>query len=368
MKTPQYLILAGLLTLSSQAEAQIFKIKVKDYGAGEGNATFENFVDSEIRKIQDEINKDLPSGPPQKLLEGTANASVMAGKGIGSDYASRMEVALIGAGVGAGADLTKSKDPESDISGAAVASGAIIGVNLGFLDTKKILGMDTDRLNFYLNFMDYTHKQNLSDKEGQKSRAEISMTSLGAHFKYDWIKGSGSKWLGWGGVKFHFGYEYNKNNITFQSEIDEEIAETDSNNNTISGRIKGNPIARINTATHSIPLEISTDVQILYFLSLYTGVGVDYNFGQSKAKGNLNAEDSNLTCTGTGSPCPGGAGTSVTVQTEADISGTGKVNPFTSRGFVGAQINLPYMVIFVQGDKAFGSNVVGATAGLRFVY
>lgn len=368
MKTPKILILAGLLSLSYQAEAQIFKIKVKSYGAATGNTTFENFVDGEIKKIQDEINKDLPSGPPQKLLEGTANASVMAGKGIGSDYASRMEVALIGAGIGAGADLTKSKDPESDISGAAIASGAIVGVNLGFLDTKKILGMDTDRLNFYLNFMDYTHKQNLSDKEGQRSQAQIAMTSVGAHFKYDWIKGSGSKWLGWGGVKFHFGYEYNKNDIQFQSEINEVINEDDGSGNTITGTIKGNPVARINTATHSIPLELSTDVQILYFLSLYTGVGVDYNFGQSKAKGNLNAEESNLTCTGSGAPCPGGAGTSVTVQTEADISGTGKVNPFTSRAFVGAQINLPYMNIFVQGDKAFGSNVVGATAGLRFVY
>lgn len=365
MKTKHLLLLTGLLTLT--AEAQIFKIKVTDYGAGAGNQTFQDFVDAEIKKIENEVNKDLPSGPPQKLLEGTANASVMAGKGIGSDYASRMEVALIGAGVGVGADLTKSKDPESDLSGAAIASGAIVGVNLGFLDTKKILGMDTDRLNFYLNFMDYTHKQNLGDKDGQKSNAEIDMTSIGAHFKYDWIRGSGSKWLGWGGVKFHFGYEYNKNNIQFQSEINESINETDSNGNTISGTIRGNPLARIDTTTHSIPLELSTDVQLLYFLSLYTGVGVDYNFGQSKARGTLNADESTLTCTGSSTPCPGG-GTSVTVQAEADLNGTGKVNPFTSRAFAGAQINLPYMVIFVQGDKAFGSNVVGATAGLRFVY
>lgn len=368
MKTPKILILAGLLSLSYQAEAQIFTIEVTDYNGADSFAPFKTFIDNEIQKIENEINKDLPSGPPQKLLEGTANASVMAGKGIGSDYASRMEVALIGAGIGAGADLTKSKDPESDISGAAIASGAIVGVNLGFLDTKKILGMDTDRLNFYLNFMDYTHKQNLSDKEGQRSQAQIAMTSVGAHFKYDWIKGSGSKWLGWGGVKFHFGYEYNKNDIQFQSEINEAIDETDSNGNRIQGTIKGKPIATINTATHSIPLELSTDVQILYFLSLYTGVGVDYNFGEARAKGNLNAEESDISCTnGSGGEACSTSPT-IKVQANADINGTGKVNPFTSRAFVGAQINLPYMNIFVQGDKAFGSNVVGATAGLRFVY
>jgi hypothetical protein len=368
MKTQKLLVLAGLLTLSLGAQAQIFTIKVTDYNGADSFAPFKTFIDNEIQKIETDINKDLPSGPPQKLLEGTANSSVMAGKGIGSDYASRMEVALIGAGVGAGADLTKSKDPESDLSGAAVAPGAIIGVNLGFLNTKKILGMDTKRLNFYVNFMDYTLKQNLSSEEGKKSSAEIDMTSIGAHFKYDWIQGSGSKWLGWGGVKFHFGYEYNKNNITFQSEINEVIDETDSNGNRIQGTIKGNPLARINTATHSIPLELSTDVQLLYFLSLYTGVGVDYNFGQASAKGNLNADESDISCTNGSGGEACSTGPTIKVQADADISGTGKVTPFTSRAFVGAQVNLPYMVIFVQGDKSLGSNVIGATAGLRFVY
>lgn len=368
MKNQKFLILVGFLFLSLGAQAQIFNIEVTDYNGADAFGPFKTFIDNEIQKIETEINKDLPSGPPQKLLEGTANSSVMAGKGIGSDYASRMEVALIGAGIGVGADMTKSKDPESDLSGAAVAPGAIIGINLGFLDTKKILGMETERLNFYFNFMDYTLDQNLSDKDGQKSSAKIDMTSIGAHFKYDWIKGSGSRWLGWGGVKFHFGYEYNKNDIAFQSEINEVIDETDSNGNRIQGTIKGNPLARINTATHSIPLELSTDVQILYFLSLYTGVGVDYNFGQARAKGNLNAEESNVSCTnGSGGEACSTSPT-IKVQANADISGTGKVTPFTSRGFVGAQINLPYMVIFVQGDKAFGSNLVGATAGLRFVY
>lgn len=367
MKTQKFLTLAGLL-FSFSAQAQIFTIEVTDYNGADSFAPFKTFIDNEIQKIENDINKDLPSGPPKKLLEGTANASVMAGKGIGSDYASRMEVALLGVGIGAGADLTKSKDPDSDISGAAVAPGAIIGFNLGFLDTKKILGMDTDRLNFYVNFMDYSLKKDLNDKEGKKSAAQIDMTSIGAHFKYDWIQGSGSKWLGWGGVKFHFGYEYNKNDITFQSEINEVIDETDSDGNRIQGTIKGNPIARINTATHSIPLELSTDVQLLYFLSLYTGVGVDYNFGEAKAKGNLNADESDISCT---NASPGEACTTsptIKVQANADIAGTGKVNPFTSRAFVGAQVNLPYMVIFVQGDKQFGSNVVGATAGLRFVY
>src|SRR5690606_8317935 len=113
-----------------------------------------------------------------------------------SDYASNMEVFLIGAGVGVGADLEKDETTDSDISGVGIAPGVIIGANLGFMDTKRILGMDTDRLNMYLNFMSYSHEQNLEDKEDKLSKVKLDMLAMGVHFRYDWIKGNGSKLLG----------------------------------------------------------------------------------------------------------------------------------------------------------------------------
>jgi hypothetical protein len=38
------------------------------------------------------------------------------------------------------------------------------------------------------------------------------------------------------------------------------------------------------------------------------------------------------------------------------------------RGFAGVQVNLPFIRVFVQADKSFGSDLVGATAGVRLVY
>jgi hypothetical protein len=363
----------ALLTLSlglyaTNSSAQIFKLTVTDYGSGDGVPAFKSFVDAEILKIQNEINKDLPSAPPERLMEGMANSSVMAGKGIGTDYASNMSVMLIGAGVGVGADLAKDKTTKSDLSGIGVAPGVIIGANLGFMDTATILGMDTNRLNMFVNFMNYSHKQIMNDKPGKESSAEIDMMAMGVHFRYDWIKGNGSKWLGWGGVKFNFGYEYNKTDITFNSKISETVNQTDSNGNVIAGTITGNPFATINSGTQSIPLALSTDIQLLYFLSIYTGIGADYNFGEATGKGNLNAGSSPITCTNSagGQACSGG--TTVTVKPEANIDSTGKVNPFLFRGFAGVQFNLPFIRVFVQADKALGSELVGATAGVRFVY
>lgn len=349
---------------ATDSSAQIFTLKVTDYGAGAGNATFENFVNQEILKIQTEINEDLPSAPPQRLMEGMANASVMAGKGMASDYASNMTVMLIGAGVGAGADLAKDKTTDSDISGVGVAPGVVVGMNLGFMDAEKFLGMDTNRLNLYLNFMTYKHEQQISEDPGKESDAQLGMTALGFRMRYDWIQGKGSKLLGWGGVKFHFGYEYNKTDITFNSKINETVNETSSNGEVISGTITGDPRANILVNTHSIPLELSTDVQLLYILSLYVGVGADYSWGQAKGDGSLNAPNSSINCTG--GAC--GGGTTVQVQPDANIDATGKTTAFLYRGFGGVQINLPYLRIFAQVNKPIGNDLVGANVGLRFVY
>jgi hypothetical protein len=196
--------------------------------------------------------------------------------------------------------------------------------------------------------------------------ATIKMQSLGMHVSYDWISGAGSKLLGWGGVKITTGYEHNSTKLLFNSKIDKVLDYTNGSTN-YQSNISARPEATIDVATGTIPLNVSTSVQILYILSLYGGVGADYNMGKATGKGTLNSSPSTVTCSPTNAgTCPGG--TAGSISATANIDGTGKVNPFLYRGFAGVQINLPFMRVFVQADKAFGNNLVGATAGLRFVY
>jgi hypothetical protein len=345
---------------AAETSAQIFDIKVTNYGTSD--ASVRRLVDEQIALIEADINEGLPSTDPDRLMEGMANSSVMAGKGIGTDYASGMTVFLLGAGVGVGADLKKDENTDGDLSGANAASGLVIGYNLGFMDTERIFGMETNRLNMYMNFMSYGHDTTLNDNADEKSEASLDMTSGGVHFRYDWVKGAGTKFLGWGGIKFHFGYEYNKTDITFKSTIKKEL-----DDDSFTGTINGAPEAKIATTTHSFPFALSTDAQIFYLLSLYTGIGADFNMGQSKAKGSLNGGTSPITCS-SGTECDGAGNPTITVQPRANIDGTGNVTPFLFRGFAGLQINLPYFRIFGQVDKAFGNDLIGATAGVRFVY
>jgi hypothetical protein len=346
--------------------AQIFDIEVIDYGGLDAIPTIKTTIDTELQNAEDKVNKDFPSGTPDRMMEGMANSSVMAGKGIGTDYASNMSVFIIGAGVGVAADLEKPKDSDSDLSGVGVAPGVMVGFNLGFLDAERILGMHTDRLNLYFNFMSYKHKQILSDKADEESDITLDTLAFGTHVRYDWITGAGNKALGWGGVKLNFGFEYNKSTFDFKTKISEDVNETVSGTGeVISGKIEGTPVASILASTMSIPLALSTDVQILYFFTLYGGLGADYNMGEAKGKGNLNGKDSTLTCTG-GAAC--GTPAQVVVRPTANLDTSAKVDPFTFRGFAGFQFNLPWTRIFVQVDKSLSNDLVGATAGLRFAF
>jgi hypothetical protein len=352
-------LLTLALGLSTVSHAQIFKLNA-DVSALP--PALQSAALEAIQKIENDLNKDLPSAPPKRLMEGMADSSAISGKGIGSDYASGMQVLMVGVGAGVGADLEKDKTTDSDLSGVGVQPALVIGANLGFLDAQKILGLDTSKLNVYLSGMSY----NLERKLGKEDKDEISakLTSLGVHFSYDWIKGNNSKLFGWGGVKIHTGYEYSSSKYRFTTRINETVNSDVGSGATIDGSLTGTPEASIDVTTHSIPIEISSSVQFLYLFSLYGGLGADFNMGEAKGSGAINAQQSTLTCNG--GPCNGTQ--TATVAPTANIDGKGKVTPFWARAFLGVQINLPYTRIFVQADKPFGNEVVGATAGLRFVY
>ena len=163
----------------------------------------------------------------------------------------------------------------------------------------------------------------------------------------------------------NFGFEYNKTKFGFKSQLNETINQTASTGEEISGTITGAPEASILANTTSIPLALSTDIQILYFVSIYTGAGVDYNMGQAKGKGELNGNNSTLSCT-SGTLCT--TPTTITVKPAANLNTSSKVEPFLYRAFAGVQFNLPWTRIFVQVDKSLSNDLIGATAGLRFVF
>jgi len=166
------LLLSTLLLLPEISEAQIFKIRRT---SSTGNTTFNDSIDAELLKIQNEINADLPSASSAgRLLDGMADSQTISAKGFATDYISHFDKVLVGAGVGIGADLEKDKNTDSDASGAGLTGGVMLGLNMSMFSDNTVLGMDAKRLSVMMNFMSYNYKSDFDE-----ASASIDMLSFG---------------------------------------------------------------------------------------------------------------------------------------------------------------------------------------------
>ena len=343
------LLFVSLLMLPSLASAQLFSVR-RTSDEGVLNAA----IDDALLQVQADINKDIPSARPDRLMEGMANSQAASNKGLATDYISHFDTFMIGAGLGLGADLEEDKELDSDLSGAGMTGGIQLGLNMSALADHSFLGLDPKKLTVMVNFFKYD-----LERDFDENNVNANMLSFGFMGSYRWIEQSGNRLFGWDGVRIHTGYQYSSTDLTFKSVIDEDVNET-VNGTTITGNLQATPEATIETSTHSIPIEISSGFNFLWVLSFYGGVGTDFNMGTTEGKGNLNATPTALnTSAGDGS---------VDVETTADINEKGKVKPMFLRGFAGFQVNLPFTRVYVHANKVFGTEVYSVATGLRLAF
>jgi hypothetical protein len=353
--TKSILVLTFFVLLITSAQAQIFKLNADVSGLPAGIQTQ---ALNEIKKIENEINNDLPANTNMdRFMTGMANSSVYSGKGVATDYVTDFSLFTVGLGVGVGADMEKDSTTDSDFSGVGFQGALQFGLNMGILPVEKIGKIEMERLNLMFNMMKYDYE----DTAGGIDNAGIK--SFGVMASYKWKDGKGTRAAGWGGVKLHTGYQYNSIDFNFSQNLNETVNASVGGGATISGPISGKPSAGMEVATHSIPLEISTDVRFLYILSLYGGLGLDYSWGEAKAKAGLNAGSSTITCNG--GVC---SGQTFSVAPTANISGNGKADAFGSRAFLGLQVNVPFVRVYVQGNKNLSNEMVSGSAGVRIAF
>lgn len=351
----RFLLFITLISFSTLSFAQIIKLNA-DLSALP--AAVQAQAQAEIDQLEADLNEDIPAGSPARLMEGMANSSVMSGKGISSDYITNFDAFTVGLGVGVGADLEKQPDVDSDLSGVGVAGGLVLGINVNKIFDDEIFGLETKKMNLMAHFLTYEHESDFDDGD-----IKAELLSFGFRLNYKWIEGNGNKFLGWDGVRVHTGYEYNNTKLNFTTSVDENVNESVGGGATISGTIAGDPNSTIEVSTHSIPVEISTGFNFLYFLSLYGGLGTDINYGSAKGNADANSDNNTLTCAG--GPC---SGENFTVSVLANVNEEGSVSPLLFRGFAGLQFNLPYFRLYGQVDKALGNDLIGVSAGMRLAF
>ena len=354
------LALLFFLFCSHESRAQVFRLTVTDYDGLDSINAVKIFIDSEVKKVEDDINEKFPNAAPHRLLQGMADSNVIAAKGVGTDYTSLMKVYLVGASVGAGADLDPDNHTESDTSGYAAAPALTIGMNMGAMGMRDILDMDSDKLNMYINAMSTKYVHTLADDSNDRTLVGLDMTSVGVHFRYQ-VYDPGDRHPRWGGFKLTWGYEYNYSDYTYETRLD-KVIDIIGDQEILRGRLTGTPKAIIKVRTHSFPLAISTDYQLLSFFNVYGGTGMDFNIGQARGTAEANGNVAPVLCTG--GSC--GPGRTIQLQAQANLDSAALVTPVTVRAFAGFQLNISHFSWFTQVDKELATELIGATTGIRY--
>ena len=118
----------------------------------------------------------------------------------------------------------------------------------------------------------------------------------------------------------------------------------------------------VDMTTKSIPLELTTSLRLLTLLTVYGGMGIDWQLGGGSSmeldiKGlSLSGQINNVPYTNLGT---------------ADVSASAKASPSSAkmRGILGAQINLAIVRLFAQVNVANTSPTMASLAvGARIAY
>lgn len=347
------LIFLSLCLVTLSAHSQVITLRTTDYGFMTSFPALQSIFDDYLKNQQDLINEEQPIKDPQRLVKGVADSVSVSSRGMGTDYVTQMKEYMIGVSIGAAADLDRGAAIEGVESGLGGAAGLVVGKKLN------------DRWNIYANVGGLSHAQTFQGILNTKLEADITTFNTGIHLRYDLIPGSGDRWFGWGGVKTHFGYEYNYNELSFVNDLNEDINVDLGGQATLQGRLKGNPQYNITTKTHSVPLEFSTDLKFWKYFSLFGGLGADLNFGKAEGHGDVKAKVT--------SPlqCVSGLCTNLNlpkIEAVGNLDESENVELLTTRGFGGLQLNFGQFSAYGMVNKTFGGKILGVTLGSKIVF
>ncbi len=371
-----FVVVAGLLFsifFSTSTFAGLFVITDKDYGvldpATLGHATIIGLVDTAFGTLETTINEGLPDTEASKYLDGMSNASLMASKGIGIDYSSDVKVAVLGGVAGVGADfgengfgdLVSGKIDASQIAGVGVAVSAMAGFNLSAIPhvtLPKIWFVDLEKVNVYINYFGYSVNKNFNETS---FTGDVSF--FGLHAQYQLIGGKKIlpfRMARWGGVKVSTGYEYGSMELSLSQEVNETIS-TDMAGTSVAVTYDGSVTIGAKGTTHSIPLEVTTDFQWLYFFTTYVGLATDISFGSAESIASVNGDI-------TMGAIPGFTATGPSGKSSLDLGDSGGPNLLMFRTFVGQQFNFSILKVCLQLDHSIGTGVWGANIGLKLAW
>ena len=297
--------------------------------------------------VSDKVAGALQISEVQRFLRSFANATSFSNRGIGVDYASNSDRFILGlaTNLAVSADLGDEGDDDVPTVGVAPNFTLMGGVNLRRWRHPE--------LTVFANLFHYN---------ADSGELHGGVTSLGLHAQYKLFtptRGQKRLLVQWGGLDFTGGVELARWKLGLYGDLSHDFTFTGAagTSSTVEATVSGR--FDVGATTVTLPLEVTTNVRLLYLLSLYVGGGLDLQVGEAS----IGAGTSGA-LRGTSPTAPD---TFETIgEVSARASGENSPSLLGYHVLLGVQANLWRLKIFAQASVQPISDVSVAT-GVRLV-
>lgn len=337
-----------------------------------------NTLASQLRSTVETRLNALNFGP---LVSRSATAGAAAARATSVDHASFIKVfSLTAAGsvavsgfdaIDALQDLqgvsTKVQNGEAPNYGAAPGASAMLGFNFGALNLRHWGFFNPNRLQLYVSAMVVNLHYNGDEVQAKNQ-------NFGAHLKYQLFAPSdltANTLVRWGGLNVASGLTWASTDFAFNTALPNGTAETSApvsvagttQNLNLTGVWSGDADINLHLRAYTVPLEVSSFIQLLYVFTLFGGVAMDLNFGSLSVDASAKAPLA-ITASAPGNPT---AVDLLTPKPTLDFAMTRSPVRIDGRVFLGLQLNAGVVALYAQG-MVDTSQTMLASAGLRAFY
>lgn len=349
--------------LPPPASAQVrVQFRTEPGGPGEQFASRSGISLMDLQsQVERELNELFQTYRLADYLRSFGDAQSFTTRGMGVDYASNFKAVMVGVAGNLSLNAEKGYAPEGTrtqppAAGVAPNVTLMAGVNLNLLRIAPI--------SLYVNYF---------NRSGELEDFSAELSNFGVHAQ---LKLFGPDEGGlmdaiaqWGGLDITTGFERSRLGLTLSQGFRRNIPLSAP-----GGQAGGMALMDVNTIgqfrmnarTLSIPLELTTNFRLLYLLSVYGGLGFDWQLGG----GSDMTVDLDGTMVGV-TPAAGGQPSMRIDVGSASIDATESVDPSAGRlrWLLGLQVNVLIVRLFVQLNLVTQDPVLASVAlGARIAF
>jgi hypothetical protein len=339
--------LALLLSVPVAARAATVTVSVDPVAGSQLASQLGITTDQLSAQLAQQIQSALVTLNPEAYVRALADAQAFSNKGLGVDYASNPSLFVIGAAgnfaVSLGDKGLGEAYSQHPVMGLAPNVSIHGGLNLGFL------GLDS--LTLFGNY--FTRGLSIKEYDGDLSNYGVHL-----QLKLFAAPNDGSFLFKWGGLNVTSGFEYSHLTVRLQRPLSTTVLLSGSAGST-NATFDGNGTLTVDTTAQTIPIELTTNIRLLYVLSLFAGAGFDIQLGSGDMDVNLSG---NLSA-----PSPNGGDKLALGQAKVTVTQPAQPSPSQIRLLAGVQLNLSVVKIFVQANASPNSSFSGG-GGVRVAW